>query len=57
MVQHLLPLLNPWFIVEMQSAYIFSIGITLVDAHLNWLKWFCFLVLMGAPTIILIDCA
>ena len=35
------PLLNPWLIVEMLQ--VFSIGITLVDTHLNWLNWFHFL--------------
>ena len=32
------------------------IGITLVNAYLNWLKWFHFLTLQGAQLIILIDC-
>ena len=35
LVLPLLPLLNPWFFVEMQPAQVFSIGITLVDVHLN----------------------
>ena len=39
---HLLLLLNPWLIVEMLSAEDFSIGITLVDAHLSWMNWFHF---------------
>ena len=30
-------------------------GITLVDVHLNWLKWFLFLFLEGALLIILVD--
>ena len=34
----------------------FSIGITLVDDHLNWLNWFHFLILMMVPLIILIGC-
>ena len=33
----------------------FSIGITLVDVHLNWLNWFHFLILEGGILIILID--
>ena len=43
MVLHLLPLLNPWLIFKM--LLVFSIGITLVDIHLNWLNWFHFLIL------------
>ena len=35
---------------------IFSIGITLVDVHLNWLNWFHFLILEGDLLVILIDC-
>ena len=35
LVQHLLPLLNPWLIVEMQPAKVFPRGMTLVDVHLN----------------------
>ena len=38
------------------SAKVFSIGITLVDLHLNWLNWFDFLILEGALLVILIDC-
>ena len=53
---HLLPLSNPWFIVDMYPAWVFSIGITLVDVHLNWLNWFHFLILEGGLRIILIDC-
>ena len=45
LVLHLLPLLNPWLIAEMQPAKIFSIGINVVDVHLNWLNWFQFLIL------------
>ena len=33
----------------------FSIGITLVDVHLNWLNWFHFLILKGGLLVILID--
>ena len=32
-----------------------SIGTTLVDAHLNWLNWFHFLILKGGLLIILAD--
>ena len=52
----MLPLLNPWPIVKMQPAYMFSIGITLVDGHLNWLILFDFLIFMGGLLVILIDC-
>ena len=38
------------------SQLVFSIGITLVDVHLNWLKWFHFLFLEGALLAILKDC-
>ena len=47
-VLHLLLLLNPWIIV-------FSMGITSVDVHLNWLNWFPFLILDEGLLIILID--
>ena len=43
-VLHLLSLLNPWLIIEMQSAEVISIGITLVDLHLSWPSWFQFLI-------------
>ena len=33
---------------------IFSISITLEYFQLNWLKWFCFLTLVGGPLVILI---
>ena len=36
LVQLLLPLLNTWLIVEIWPSYVFFIGITLVDVHLNW---------------------
>ena len=47
--------LNPWFIVEKDPAYVFSIGITLVDVHLSWLSWFYFLISEGGLRFILID--
>ena len=55
-VFHLLFLLNPWLIVEMWPAYIFSICITLVHVPQNWLNWFHFLFLEGGLIVILIDC-
>ena len=33
----------------------FSVGITLVHVHLNWLNWFHFLILEGGLLVILID--
>ena len=39
-VLHFLLLLNPWLIIEMWPAKVFSIGITLVDALRKWLNWF-----------------
>ena len=33
LVLYLLPVLNPWVIVEMYPASIFFIGITLIDVH------------------------
>ena len=35
---------------------VFSIGITLVDVHLNWLNWFHFLFIERGLFIILINC-
>ena len=28
----------------------------MVDVHLNWPKWFCFVILVGGPLFILISC-
>ena len=56
LVLHLLLFLNPWLIVEMWPAQVFSIGITLVDVLQNWLNWFHFLFLVGGVLVILIDC-
>ena len=53
---HLLLLLNPCLTVEIQPAEVFSIGISAVDVHLNWLNWFHFLIFMGGPLVILKDC-
>ena len=39
----------------LQSAAAFSIGIALVDVHVNWLNWFHFLILEGALLVILTD--
>ena len=54
LVLHLLPLLNPWFIVKMWPGSEFSIGINLVDVCLNWLNWFHFFILVAGPFFILI---
>ena len=35
---------------------VFSIGITFVDIHLNWLNWFHFLIFKRGLPVILIDC-
>ena len=52
----LLLLLNPWLIIEMWPAEVFSIGITLVDVVKIWLNWFHFLFLEAGLLVILIDC-
>ena len=44
LVIHLLPLLTPWLIIEPLAD---SIGIALLDVHLNRLNWFHFLILEG----------
>ena len=36
-------------------AYVFSIGIVLVDFYLNWLNWFHCLILKGGLLVIQID--
>ena len=56
LVLHLLLLLKPWFIIEMWPAWVFSIGITLVDVPQNWLNWFHFFFLEGGLLVIVIDC-
>ena len=56
LVLHLMLLLNPWLIVEMWQAEIFSIGITLVDVLQNWFNWFHFLFFEESLLVILIDC-
>ena len=45
LVFQLLPLLNPWLVFKMQPMYVFSKDITLVNAYLNWLRGFHFLIL------------
>ena len=54
-VLHLLLLLNSWLIIEMWQAYVFSVGITLVDYLQNCLNLFNFFFL-GGRLVILIDC-
>ena len=51
----MLTLLNPW-LIEMQPALVFSIGIALVDVHQKWLSWIHFLILEGCLLVILVDC-
>ena len=48
-------LLNPWLIIEMWPAYVFSIGINVVDVLQNWPYWFHFLFCKGSLLVILID--
>ena len=55
-VTHLLLPLNPWHITKMQPALAFSVGIILVDVHLNQLNCFNFLFREGGLLVILIDC-
>ena len=33
-----------------------SLSKDLINVHLNWLNWFCCLIFVGGPVIILIDC-
>ena len=55
LVLQLLLLLNPWLIVEIRRAKVFSIGITLVDVLQNWLNWSHILFLEGDLLIIMFD--
>ena len=48
--------LNPWLITKMWPAWLFSIGITLVDVLQNWLNLCHFLFLEGGLLNILMDC-
>ena len=61
LVLHFLLLLNLLLIVKKLSAYftycfLFSIGNTLIDANLNCLNWFHFLIIVGGLLVILISC-
>ena len=47
------PLAHHW---NVASLKVFSIGISLVNVHLNRLNWFQFLILKKGVLIILIDC-
>ena len=40
----------------MKLAYVFSIGVTLVDVYQNWLNWFYFLILEVDLFVILTGC-
>ena len=55
LVLHMLLLLNPQLIVELQPAQVFSISNSLEDVHLNWLYWFYFLIREVSLLFILID--
>ena len=55
LVLHLLPVLNHYRNVASLSLF-YSIGITLVDNHLNWFNQFHFLILKGGLLVILLDC-
>ena len=46
------PLAHQWNVASLSP----SIGITLVDVHLNWLHWSHFLIHKGGLLFILIDC-
>ena len=54
----ILPLLNPQLIVKISKHFqnVISTGITLVDAHLNWLNWFHFLFIEVGLLFVLIVC-
>ena len=52
----MLVLLNPWLIVEMWPAEVFSIGTAFVDVLQNGLNWFHFFFLEAGLLVILIDC-
>ena len=51
----LLPLWDPYSMGKTQIAYVFPIGIILVDVPQNYLNWFLFFTLVGSPLAILID--
>ena len=52
------PSLNACFeaLVHLRNVASFSIDITLLDLHSNWLSWFHFLNLEGGLLVILINC-
>ena len=52
------PSLNACFeaLVHLRNVASFSIDITLLDLHPNWLSWFHFLNLEGGLLVILINC-
>ena len=54
LVLHFLLLLNPWLIIEMWPAKVFSKGITLVNVLWNWFNWFHFLFVKGGGILIIL---
>ena len=56
LVLHSLLLMNHWFKVEVQPGYVLSVGIALLNAHVNRLNWsrFLFITLVRGPLVILI---
>ena len=57
LVLRLLPLLNPWLIVEINVASLsFFYRYYFGRCHLNWLNWLHFLILEVGLLVILIDC-
>ena len=55
LVLHFILLMNSYLIIKMSPSKVFTVRITLVDDHLNWLNWFQFLVFVGGPFVIIID--
>ena len=49
LVFHLLTFWNPWLIIYIKLAYVFSMCVVLVNIHQNWLSWFHFLILVAGP--------
>ena len=43
-------------LVKPQPAKVFSIDITLIDVHMNWLNVFYLFILEGSLRVIVIDC-
>ena len=56
LVPLLLLLLNIWLIAKIEPVYVFSVGITLLDVHLNWLNCFHFFILERGQLVILMGC-